>query len=337
MLAVSRTTSAWSLLFIVGMLGLHFLPESHTYAIFYSGDGEPWSKGGPVESVADSSLLSGLPLRPFGGTEAYQMNLNEEGGFVQASSDPLTNLLPARDGLKRYKVRSGDTLPSIAAQFGITANTVKWANQGISLLRVGQELIILPVSGILYPVNENDSLEIIADRYQIEGEAIKKQNPDYQKVIAGGKGNLILPDAKPLSKNAYTQSAQKLPDLRNYFTLPVAGYNWAELHAENAVDIANACGTPVYAAAEGLVVVDSEWGDGSGEWNNGYGHFVLLEHSNGTKTRYAHLSKIGVAIGDQVGRGAEIGTMGNSGNTDGPTGCHLHFEVYGAKNPFATR
>ncbi|MFA6407551.1 MAG: peptidoglycan DD-metalloendopeptidase family protein [Candidatus Paceibacterota bacterium] len=334
---VSKTTSLWSLFFVVSALTLNFIPESRQHAIFYSGD-EEWSKGGPVVREISPLVSSGLPIRPISASEAQNSSIDEENGAAIGVSNPLTNLFPARDGLKRYKVRQGDTIANIAVQFGITQDTIKWANQAVrSPLRLNQELIILPISGILYTVRSGDTLESIADRYQITTEGIKKSNMEYQKIVAAGKGTIILPLAKPLSKNTYTQPIEKLPDLKNYFVLPVAGYNWAELHAENAVDIANKCGTPIYAAADGLMVADSEYGDGSGEWNGGYGQFILLEHTNGTKTRYTHLSKTLISVGDQVTRGSEIGLMGNTGNTDGPTGCHLHFEVYGAKNPFATR
>ena len=116
---------------------------------------------------------------------------------------------------------------------------------------------------------------------------------------------------------------------------PAEGFNWGKLHNRNAVDIANQCGTLVLAAAEGLVVPDKEFGDGGiGSWNGGYGKFVLIEHpfGDGIKTRYAHLRSVSVEIGDYVKQGAELGLMGESGEA---SGCHLHFEVYGAENPFA--
>lgn len=120
--------------------------------------------------------------------------------------------------------------------------------------------------------------------------------------------------------------------LNGYFIMPAKGFNWGILHNHNAVDIANACGTPIVAAADGLVVPDNSFGDGASGWNGGYGKFVLLEHPNGTRTRYAHLSEIDVSIGAYVKQGARIGLMGETGEA---TGCHVHFEVYGVKNPFA--
>jgi murein DD-endopeptidase MepM/ murein hydrolase activator NlpD len=125
-------------------------------------------------------------------------------------------------------------------------------------------------------------------------------------------------------------SPKALPKLAHYFIQPAAGLNWGILHAHNAVDIANVCGTPVVAAADGAVVDR----DDSGSWNGGYGNFIVIEHSNGTKTKYAHLETLTVGIGDEVSQGQNIGTIGNTGHV---TGCHLHFEVYGAVNPFAKR
>ena len=120
-----------------------------------------------------------------------------------------------------------------------------------------------------------------------------------------------------------------------YFAPPTIGWNWGVLHKNNAVDIANRCDTPIYASAEGIAVADKELGSGSDGWNDGYGIFILLEHQNYTQTRYAHLEKTVIQIGKYVKKGDLIGYMGNTGNTHGPTGCHLHFEVYGAENPLA--
>ncbi len=117
-----------------------------------------------------------------------------------------------------------------------------------------------------------------------------------------------------------------------YFIQPASGQNWGILHASNAVDIANSCGTQVVAAAEGVVTEDVNYDQGA--WNAGYGNYLMIEHPNGTKTRYAHLEKIKVSVGTVVGRGEAIGTIGNTGKVHGVTGCHLHFEVIGMANAF---
>ncbi len=125
-----------------------------------------------------------------------------------------------------------------------------------------------------------------------------------------------------------------LPDFSSEFIIPTKGFNWGILHNNNAVDIANSCGTPVIASASGIVITDPHDVDLPDGWNGGYGNFVLLEHGfgNGVLTRYAHLEKMFVKVGDYVTQGQRVGLMGRTGEA---TGCHLHFEIIGARNPFA--
>jgi len=66
-------------------------------------------------------------------------------------------------------------------------------------------------------------------------------------------------------------------------------------------------------------------------YNGGYGLYLKIQHDNGTSTLYSHLSSISVTNGQYVNQGQIIGKMGTTGKS---TGCHLHFEVIGAKNPF---
>jgi murein DD-endopeptidase MepM/ murein hydrolase activator NlpD len=125
-----------------------------------------------------------------------------------------------------------------------------------------------------------------------------------------------------------------LPNFNSNFIMPTKGYDYGILHNYNAVDIANACGTPVVAAAGGVVVPDPNIPETAGGWNGGYGNFVLIQHTFGNEvsTRYAHLEQVLVQIGDVVKQGQEIGLMGETGDANG---CELHFEVIGAQNPFA--
>ncbi len=125
-------------------------------------------------------------------------------------------------------------------------------------------------------------------------------------------------------------SGYRLPEIGGYFIMPTNGWNWGQLHYNNAVDIAGVCGSEVYAAQSGAV--SEEAGEG---WSGGYGSYVAIEHPNGTKTLYAHTSKNLATAGDLVMQGEVIALTGNTGNVNGETGCHLHFEVHGAANPFA--
>ena len=290
--------------------------------------------GGPA-SQPESVLTGSLGL-----AANNEFAPNELAGFVLLESsviadpaNPLNTVLPTRDGLMIYQIQPGDTISKIAVKFDISTDVIFWANQGLrsSFVKPGQEIVILPVEGVLHEIRDGDTLDSIAGLYGIGSEEIKKFNPNFQESLQNSGNRLVIPNGRPLRKTNYVSRwPGDFLDLGNYFAIPAKGWNWGRLHDYNAVDIANACGTPVYAAAEGLVTETN-----SGGWYNGYGGYIKIEHPNKTYTSYAHLSKILVDDGKYVSQGATIGLMGNTGNTHGPTGCHLHFEVYGAKNPFA--
>ncbi|NNK15511.1 MAG: peptidoglycan DD-metalloendopeptidase family protein [Sulfitobacter sp.] len=84
----------------------------------------------------------------------------------------------------------------------------------------------------------------------------------------------------------------------------------------SGVDFAAGLGTPLYATADGVVV--------HAGWQSGYGRLVKIQHEFGIETRYAHMSKLRVKVGQRVSRGQRIGDMGASGRV---TGVHLHYEV----------
>jgi murein DD-endopeptidase MepM/ murein hydrolase activator NlpD len=308
---------------------------SRTKSEFFESAG--WSAGGPAGNFDEAGFIEGY--------SSYALENNSadidaeipvlDAGTLLAPGLPLTNVTPLRHGVLKYKVQAGDTLSSIAANFGIDIETIRLANPGArSLLKVGQELTILSVSGILYETKDGDTPEFVANLYGVPLDLIKQFNPDYQKLFASPGNLIILPNAKPINRADYlNRYVRGLPDLGNYFALPARGWNWGQLHDYNAVDIADECGRPIYASAEGLVIEERS----GGFWNRGYGNYILIEHPNGTRTRYAHTAKNLVRTGDYVAQGDVIAFIGNTGNTHGPTGCHLHFEVYGAKNPFAIK
>jgi murein DD-endopeptidase MepM/ murein hydrolase activator NlpD len=123
---------------------------------------------------------------------------------------------------------------------------------------------------------------------------------------------------------SYTIPSQ---DIRGYYAQPISGRLSQGIHDVNAVDIAAPTGTTVHAAANGTVIVAM----GDGKYNGGYGNYIVVSHPNGTQTLYAHLSKVNVAIGEEVIQGEPIALSGATGKV---TGAHLHFEVRGAINPW---
>jgi len=289
------------------------------------------------DSVENSNYYEGAvanqsPIDSFSSSEiGEQINfMLVDGAYLLNKNNPLSDALPNRDGLLIYKVQRGDNLAKIAANFGISLNTILWANKKIksNFLEVGQEIVILPVSGVLYDVQPGDTLDSIAEKYSADVKKIIAYNIGLSPSQLENRETIIIPYAKPLKSTGYTINT--LPEYPGYFAIPTTGWNWGKLHNYNAVDIANACGTSVYASAEGLVAEVYPSG-----WNGGYGRYIVVEHPNNTKTLYAHLEKAAVSVGDYISQGDVVGFIGNTGKTDGVTGCHLHFEVVGAKNPFA--
>ncbi len=131
----------------------------------------------------------------------------------------------------------------------------------------------------------------------------------------------VSPQLPQLTASAY------LPDVNDYglstgFIWPADGvftsgfgWRWGRIHA--GIDIAGPIGTPIVAAASGVVEYSS-WNDG------GYGNMIDIRHSDGTITRYAHMNELYVKEGQAVSQGQTIGAMGSTGFSTGP---HLHFEI----------
>ncbi len=188
----------------------------------------------------------------------------------------------------------------------------------------------LPVSGELYTTKTGETLAGIAYTMNVPLDEIKKYNSVYSDVPVIPEGTILIIPTKGEGSNA----SSALPLLKDFFTLPADGWNWGVLHEENAIDITGKCGSDVRASAEGVVVTDDIFGDGKDGWNGGYGKFVLIEHKNGVKTRYAHLDTIQVDIGDVVKKGEVVGSMGKTGGNEGLSGCFVHFEIIGAQNEF---
>ncbi|MEX2054097.1 MAG: peptidoglycan DD-metalloendopeptidase family protein [Candidatus Colwellbacteria bacterium] len=242
-----------------------------------AGAGAFVSSAGPVEEIDQEGTY-----------ENFAGFVLVERGSLSATGSTLASETPSEEDILTYTVKDGDTLSSIAKEFGLSVGDVLEANdKGSSLIRPGEELAIVPVSksgGVLRVANDP------------------------------------APSAPPPSAS--------------YFIRPVdGGLNWGEVHDSRympAVDISKACGAPIYAAASGTVTKVAS----PTYYNSGYGGYVIITHPNGTRTMYAHNSANVVETGDEVQQGEQIASVGNSGLTYGSTGCHVHFGVSGAANPF---
>jgi len=238
-----------------------------------------------------------------------------------------------------YVVRSGDTISEVADMFGVSVDTILSINEmkkGDSL-KEGDVLLILPFSGIEHTVAKGQTLQGIANLYKIEVDEILFANDiDIDAKLAVGEKLMIpgvdmLNQTTPKTKSGTTikggGSYSSMPSVVGYFKNPVPGAQKTRgvKPEHKGVDMAAPTGTPIYAAANGTVLIAR-----SGR-NGGFGTYVVIQHPNGVKTLYAHMSKLGTTPGTTVSQGQLIGYVGSTGNS---TGSHLHFETIGAKNPF---
>lgn len=261
--------------------------------------------------------------------------------------------------IRTYKVKSGDTLSTIAEKNGVSINTIVWANNldRKATLKVGETLTILPVSGIQYTVRRGDTIDSIAKKYGAETTDIQDFNDiTNASLIAGVK--IIVPGAE-LSPTVETKVATTktvtvpkvavvAPVAQNVSDSPIQGTlirpktNTGDssdfirpitegvgrksqgVHDKWAVDIAAPIGTPIHAAASGTVILVKPVG-----YNGGYGKYVAIEHDGGIQTLYAHMTLTKVEVGQVVSQGDVIGLVGSTGRSTGP---HVHYEVRGAPN-----
>lgn len=235
-----------------------------------------------------------------------------------------------------YTVQIGDTLQGIANSYKISVNTLAWANDlsSSSTVKAGQSLAVLPIDGVLHVVKSGDTISGISKTYKAQSPDIISYNDlaNQDDIYIGDI--LIVPGGVMPKKSAPVIINHQVPVANNYFILPTQGHITQGLHYFNAVDTANKCGTPIYAAAAGVV----QRAVGNGGYNSGMGNHITILHGNGTVTYYGHLMTLLVKPGDKVYTGQNIALMGGSPGMAGAgdsTGCHLHFQVVGAKNPLS--
>lgn len=233
--------------------------------------------------------------------------------------EPGWSGIGGRTGVITYVVQDGDTIWSIAHNFGLDIDTLRWSNEELEhnpdVLSVGQELVILPVSGAYHTVQPGETLAAIAAAYGVSGEDIAGFPPngidDPSSLRAGQK--LVIPGG---GKRVALPHPAESPDY--LFAWPLVGYITQNYSADHpAIDIGAPYGSKVYAAADGRVI--------SPMWSEvGYGYNVIIDHGDGYETLYAHMKGKWVNDGDYVERGQLIGEVGSTGHSTGP---HVHFEV----------
>ncbi len=257
-----------------------------------------------------------------------------------------------------YTVQPGDSVSSIADSFGVDQQYIAWNNPLVSsdpdLLIIGADILIPSVNGVVYTVTLGDTLTDIATYYQIDVQSITAFVPNRldsaDSVIEGMV--LVLPGAvpppplpaavevfedPPVAAGGGAAEAEPEPEPEYVTPYTSSGFIWpfyasisqyfSGYHRGIDIDGFGAYGAPIVAAADGVVVLaaDLAWG---------YGSHVIIEHADGSRTLYAHMSEIWVGQGEYVAQGQAIGAIGSTGYSTGP---HLHFEIHigGPVDPLA--
>ena len=297
-----------------------------------------------------AALLAANPPRPVSADEG----LSVADAVIPRADSPFT-IVPERPRAEviTYVIQEGDSVESIATRFGLEKDTIAWSNDRnvVFALRPGNDLYILPVDGVYYRALVDETIQSIADEYNVDpydiinsefntlfgasptdvirsGEYVVipggtssyndwTYNPVVERTSGGGGsstgGYISFAPGQPGSCGS-----QANPGGTGYFGQPLSRYSWVRGFTgfHTGVDLAAPSGTAVYASSAGRVIYRG-WND----W--GYGYLVVLAHGPFTSF-YAHLSSINVGCGQMVGAGALIGGVGTTGNSSGD---HLHFEI----------
>ena len=342
------------------MVGVFFVPF-FAYASFLSSffgpeasaDTPPGGGNSQTMSLLEVSVISSAKILGTKSEYSEETVNNLSDNALSPETSPLGFLDKEAFGIggvvegevSVYVVRKGDTISQIAEMFDVSTNTVLAANdlKKGQTIREGMVLIILPISGVEHIVKKGETLASIAKLYKVGVSDITIYNgiAENTKLSLGDKllipgGDTYEESGKP-SPNLSTSVARDqnyyashpIQGLAGFFVNPVpTGRKTQGLHGpgHRGIDIGAPTGTPIYAAADGVVLIAKTG------WSGGYGNMAIIQHHNGTKTLYAHMSKLGTTTGANVAQGQVIGFVGSTGKSTGP---HLHFEVFNAKNPGA--
>jgi murein DD-endopeptidase MepM/ murein hydrolase activator NlpD len=303
-------------------------------------------------SVASAAAASSITHTVRLGDTLYRISLIygvpvDEIIAANSLSDP--NALTVGQGLRipsatdtaaqTYVVRSGETLAEIAVRYNTTVDGIATAS-GISdpsRIYPGQVLNI-PSPGAVardYPaesatshtVGQGETMGQIALRYGVTVSALAAANgiTNSSRIYTGQVLSIPSASAGSASVRYASYGAGLCINVEvehsgsGYFIRPMRGYVISQyFHPwHSGIDLAIPAGSKVYAADGGTVIYAG--------WNPaGYGNLIVLDHGNGWRTYYAHLSQINVECGEWVPRGSIIAASGNTGNSTGP---HLHFEM----------
>ena len=316
---------------------LHTLPADGLLAESSASDTQLINRD-PIAKVGDALQRA---VRPFTFQSAEEPAV-ASADVQSAEAESQANAALSRvDKIQIYKVLPGDHLQKIAARYDLRPETIQWANPALEsnpdLLRVGDELIIPPVDGVLHIVRGGDTLSSLAAKYKVTvNEIVAYPLNSLESAgtpINSGKQLIIPNGTKPYVPRQVAIYSGPIPASASRGTghlgWPVKGQVTQRFWGgHRAVDVGAWTGAQIVAADSGYVVAARHG------WNGGYGNMVMIDHGNGFISLYAHMHSIYVRQGESIAKGEQVGTVGNTGRSTGP---HLHFEVRYqgvTRNPF---
>lgn len=224
--------------------------------------------------------------------------------------------------LQSHTIAQGETLPSIAAQYGLLPETLVRLNPILGQsFPVGQNILIPPFNGVRLEVPTGATWKDLEKAYGVRADVLFEINGcQEQPTVVFVPGVSWSPTQDPRQENYTGLGGYPLPAIAS----SGMSYGWQENPAtgesifHSGIDLLASPGTPVLAAAGGTVLFVGNEGP--------YGMLIVIDHGGNRQTRYAHLSRFGVEIGQSVNTGDVIGAVGVTGKPD-ITQPHLHFEV----------
>lgn len=303
-----------------------------------------------VEANADTIFEDGVLAMTF--SEKISVTPTEVNqSQISNVSEALAEITKETEEKTIYTVQSGDTLSQIAAKYGLSTSALVDLNEGLTeegLIGIGDEIIVtVPTPELSVRVFEETTYEEAYDAevqyidddtmYQGQYSVVQEGSEGYREVVAvvqyenGSeisrdiiKETLLVESVPRILKRGTQTPPTFIKPLNGGVLTSTFGARWGTTHW--GVDWGVPVGSAVLASSGGTVVRSG--------WFSTYGICVDIQHPNGMMTRYAHLSKTLVSVGQKVVQGQQIARSGNTGWSTGP---HLHLEVHvnGQKvNPF---
>jgi len=229
---------------------------------------------------------------------------------------------PLELSLFPYEVQPGDNLWEIAKRAKLDLDTLISVNKlkRANLINVGDILHIPNQKGVFHKVKKGETLLKIAEAYKTAVEEVLEINEIKDPDAISVDSRLFIPGAKLLTEEKeYILGWGFIKPCRGWVS---SGYGWRrdpftrKKRYHRGIDFAAPKGTSIYAARDGKVTFSG--------WYGGYGRMIIIKHSKGYSTRYAHNSVNLVKKGQTVRQGQRIARVGNTGRS---TGSHLHFEI----------